>query len=315
MRSARRWFAALSVPWIGLALVAGAAHAQVSIRTDVDTTLVTVGDRITLTVSVDHPSGASVVWPDSIDLSPFEVLGAQAMPPQVGAEGATSAVVFVHAAFELGELEIPSFAVTVLTTDGEQELLETDRFGIEVVTVGADETGDIREIRGPLSIPVSVIRVAGWLLVLLLLVGIALFAFRRWRSSSPAEVADPGPPPRPAHEIALEALDRLESSPLLSRGEVKEYHIEVSEILRRYVEGRFAVPALEMTTWEIAEGLEQAGVGQEFREGLRGFLDRCDLVKFAKVRPDSRASQDVLEVGRGLVRDSVGYIASVEVDA
>jgi hypothetical protein len=296
----------------GLALVAGAVHGQVSIRTDVDTTLVTVGDRITLTVSVDHPSGASVVWPDSIDLSPFEVLGAQAMPPQDGAAGRTSAAVFLLTAFELGELEIPSFEVAVLAADGGRELLETDRFGIEVVTVGADETGDIREIRGPFSIPVSVVRVAGWLLVLLLLLSIALFAYRRWRLAPHAEVVDAGPPPRPAHEIALEALDRLESSPLLSRGEVKGYHIEVSEILRRYVEGRFTVPALEMTTWEIAEGLERAGVGQEFREGLRRFLDQCDLVKFAKVRPDAHASHEVLELGRRLVRDSIGYMAGID---
>ena len=93
---------------------------------------------------------------------------------------------------------------------------------------------------------------------------------------------------------------------------MKAYHIEVSEILRRYVEGRFNVPALEMTTWEIADGLERARVGREFREGLRRFLDQCDLVKFAKVRPDARASIEVLELGRRLVRDSVDDVTGID---
>ena len=51
------------------------------LRSDVDTTLVTVGDRIRLTVSIEHAAGAQVQWPDSLDLSPFEVLAAEALPP------------------------------------------------------------------------------------------------------------------------------------------------------------------------------------------------------------------------------------------
>jgi len=45
--------------------------AQIRVRSSVDTTLVTVGDRITLTVQVEHPEDATVLWPDSLDLSPF----------------------------------------------------------------------------------------------------------------------------------------------------------------------------------------------------------------------------------------------------
>jgi hypothetical protein len=83
---------------------------------------------------------------------------------------------------------------------------------------------------------------------------------------------------------------------------VKEYHIEVSEILRTYVERRFSVPALEMTTREVAEGLQAARVDADIKERLQRFLDRCDLVKFAKVRPDAERSRSVLELGRELVR-------------
>ena len=92
---------------------------------------------------------------------------------------------------------------------------------------------------------------------------------------------------------------------MLERGQVKEYHIQVSEILRTYLERRFRVDALEMTTIEVLGGLERAGVDGSFRERLRRFLGQCDLVKFAKVRPGPDASREVLALGRSLVLDSV----------
>jgi hypothetical protein len=105
--------------------------------------------------------------------------------------------------------------------------------------------------------------------------------------------------------VALEALARLEASPLLDRGEVKEYHIQVSDILRTYVEGRFRVPALEMTTRDIVTGLKNVGVEGSIRDDFRGFLDRCDLVKFAKLRPDVEASRGILALGRRLVEETI----------
>jgi hypothetical protein len=112
-------------------------------------------------------------------------------------------------------------------------------------------------------------------------------------------------PPRPPHEIALEALARLEQSPLLERGEVKEYHIQVSDIIRSYVEGRFGVQALEMTTRDILLGMEKAGVAASTRDGLREFLLPCDMVKFAKSRPGGEASRETLALGRKWVQDTI----------
>ena len=294
------------------AVIAGGpvtVSGQVDIRSDIDTTLVTVGDRITLSVRVTHPPGASVAWPDSLNLTPFEVLGAQVLPMQSEGDGRVSSATFLLTAFELGEVEIPPFDVELISSDGRRETLRTDGFGVEVVSVGQDETGDIREIRGPLMIPVSVLRVAGWLAALLMAVVVGAWGYRRWaHARGGEEPVEKGPPARPPHEIALEALDRLEHSEMLMRGQVKEYHIEASDILRRYIEARFRVTALELTTWEILDGLTRAGTAQGFRDDLRRFLDQCDLVKFAKVRPSSDASREMVQLGRALVTGSMSPV-------
>ena len=300
--------AALAVVLLLAAAVPVAAQSR--IQSDVDTTLVTVGGRITLTVRVAHPADASVVWPDSIDLSPFEVLGARLEPTATEGSGAVSTAVFSIAAFELGELEIPSFQLSVLSANGESEELATDRFGVEVTSVGSDETGDIRGIRGPMSIAVSVLWLALWALLFMLLGAAGFALYRRWRRRSrTVEQVVRGPPPRAPHEIALEALAALEASPMLARGEVKEYHVQASDILRRYVEAVFGVPALEMTTWEVIAGLERGEAPGEARAELRRFLDQCDLVKFAKARPEADTARSTVALGLSVVEATVTWHA------
>jgi len=302
MRRASALLALVAATPLSVVITPITLTGQATLTTDIDTTLVTVGDRLTLEVTVEHPTDAAVAWPDSVRVDPFEVVDAAVAPTRTGDDTAVSSATFSLTAFELGELELPSLQVTVLHADGREETLETDRYGIEVVSVGVDDSGDIREIRGPLAIPLGTLRLLAWAL-LLMLAGAASYAlYRRFRSTDDDVELPSGPPPRPPHEVALEALERLEASGLLLEGRVKEYHIRVSEILRRYVEDRFRVPALEMTTWEVLGGLQAAGVDDELRRDLRRFLDQCDRVKFAKASPGREASEAVLRLGREIVR-------------
>jgi hypothetical protein len=103
------------------------------------------------------------------------------------------------------------------------------------------------------------------------------------------------------HEVAHAALDRLEASTLLERGEVKAFHIEVSLIVRAYIEARFGIDALEMTTREVMVELG-AGPADPAALGDCGrFLVACDLVKFAKRRPADAESRALIQVARVFV--------------
>ena len=272
------------------------------LRMAVDATQVTVGGRLRLTVAVEHDPEAAVQWPDSLDLGPFEVLEAGAVPPTREGDRMVTAAVFTLTAFELGELEIPSFELIVAAPDGSETVLPTDPFVIEVVSVGLDEGSDIRDVKGPLSIPLNVLLLWPWLLALLVAAAGGYWMARRIRRDSAEEAPSaPEAPPRPPHEIAYEALEWLEASPLLRQGRIKEYYIEVSDIIRRYIEGRYSMNALEMTTHEVLWRLDRAGVRHETHARFTEFLEACDLVKFAKHRPSPAGCGDAVSAARGLV--------------
>jgi hypothetical protein len=115
------------------------------------------------------------------------------------------------------------------------------------------------------------------------LYGAVRFAARRRRALVVALPTKPAPPPRPAHEVALERLEALLASGLLQRGETATF-VErlMDEVLRDYIAARFALPAGTRTTRELVKdllGVAVAGLDVSLVEGL---LADADLVKFAK---------------------------------
>ena len=189
---------------------------------------------------------------------------------------------------------------------GTEQTLHTDPFRIGVVSVGLDESGDIRDIKGPLVLARDWGRVLLWVLLALVGLGALRWLWARRRVSDESTPVQPPTPSRPFHELAYEALDALQASTLLEQGRVKEFHIRLSEVIRSYTEGQLRVPAMELTSGEVVTGLREAALGPELCEAFRSFLERCDLVKFAKFRPSAEDSLALLADGRSLVDRTAG---------
>ena len=314
MRGAGLWVGAAvavgAVVAVGAQVVAGQTGGAQGPRVvmEVDTTAIHVGDRVSVRLSVVHPGDWTVVWPDSVHVAPFEVLDYVVAEPESlpGGGDTRGAATLTLTSFELGELEIPPIDIAVADAGGTVQVLSTDPFRIGVESVGLDDSGDIREIRGPMSIARNWWALTPWLLLAAAVGAGAVYVRRRARTRPVAEVAKPRAPPRPFHLVALEALDELERSSWLERGQVKRWHVRVSEIIRSYVEGQLEVPALEMTTGEVVAGLRGAALGGSVTEAFHAFLARCDLVKFAKLRPGADESRELLGVARSLVRMTSG---------
>jgi hypothetical protein len=271
------------------------------LRVTLDPAVITVGDPVVVVVTVTHDPDARVVWPEPIDLGAFELLDVQLSDATTDGDRAQSRAELTVTAFELGDQTVPAFEVAVIDGAGETVMLSTEAAAVTIESVGRDESGDIRDIKAPLAIPFGVATLLPWLAGLAVLGGAAYWLYRRYRRRVRPEVVTPVAPPRPAHEIAHESLAALEASGLLALGEVKTYHIRGSDIMRVYAENRFGIDAMEMTTGEVLEALRRcdaaSGVVAEFRQ----LLDRCDLVKFAKFRPEVPDCRDLVPLGRRLV--------------
>lgn len=270
-------------------------------ETTVSPATAAVGDPVTVTVTVRHAAGTDVRWPDPVDAAPFELLDTPTEDSTAVAGGRESRLELRVAAFELGDLSFPSLDLEVVDAAGGATALSTEALAVAVESVGRDEGGDIRDIKGPLAIPFAVAALLPWAAALLALAAVAAWLHRRRRRQSGPETRAPAVPPRPAHETALAALDALEAEGLIERGEIKTYHIRLSDILRVYLEGRFGLDAMEMTTGEVLDGLRGSDADAGAVADLRGLLDRCDLVKFAKLRPAAAACRELAPLARRVV--------------
>ena len=275
--------------------------AAPALETAVSAATAAVGDPVTVVVTVRHAPDAEVRWPDPVDTGPFELLD-EPVTRSVAANGSVESSLELRvAAFELGELSFPVLDLEVVDAGGEATALATEAAAVTIASVGRDEGGDIRDIKGPLAIPFAVATLLPWIAALLAVAAVAAWLYRRYRRRSGPEALVPALPPRPADEVAREALDALEAAGLLERGEIKTYHIRLSDIVRVYVEGRFRVDAMEMTTGEVIDGLLRTDADRGAVADVRRVLDRCDLVKFAKLRPAIPDCRELLPLARRVV--------------
>ena len=112
-----------------------------------------------------------------------------------------------------------------------------------------------------------------------------------------------------AFERAMQRLERLELQGVPDDAAAGPWYVELSDIVRRYIEERLAVRAPELTTEEfLREARRNAEFSQGHRDLLADFLERCDQVKFAAHRPGAEESRRALDAARrflGETRDAV----------
>ena len=91
----------------------------------------------------------------------------------------------------------------------------------------------------------------------------------------------------PAHVIAFRELEKLMEEKLWQTGETKKYYTRLTEILRMYLENRFDVFSMELTTSETLDALLRTGFAKnDAFNKLKRVLTGADLVKFAKFKPE-----------------------------
>ncbi len=269
----------------------------------VDVSRLTVGDRVRLTLTARHDSAETVAWPESPDLfRPFELMELRgAALPDSGGLGRSQAQ-YTLTIFEVGDVEIPSVEIGIGdAASGETRIVQSPSVSLTVESVQPDSS-DIADIKAPLAIARNWLLVLPWVAAAAMLMLLGVWAYRRQRHDTKDDAPGATGPPQPPHIVALEALDRLERSDMLERGHIKRYFSDISEIVRVYIEGRYGVDAMEMTSHDILHALR--ALERPTLDRFRDFFTTSDLVKFAKLRPDIEACRAMIPMARVLVEST-----------
>ena len=163
------------------------------------------------------------------------------------------------------------------------------------------EIPDIRGLKDVIDIPTGNEWVL-WLFVAaaaLVVAGVAAWFVRRRLARRSEELAVPPPPP--PHVVARERLQRA----LGLIHEAEQFCMEVSQIIRVYLEERFNLHAPDRTTEEFLLELQSSQrLAGEHKQLLADFLGECDMVKFAKAEPPELELRNLHETASRLVGET-----------
>ncbi len=124
------------------------------------------------------------------------------------------------------------------------------------------------------------------LIVALIIIGIILYYVLRDKPTH-EEIVERIPP----FDMAKQRLQELDQKNLIEQNRIKLYYVELTDIVRSFIEREMKIPALESTTDELIETItdfnasSKLNIPDETLKKLQRLLQEADLVKFAKMKP------------------------------
>ncbi len=276
-----------------LFLVTAESYAQrIKATASIDSTNILLGDQVKLFLEIDHPKNIEVSFPEvpdtiagyvevlnRLETDTFE-MDNEEFQKQIRAYLITS--------FDSGSYRIPPFWFKI-DINGRMDSIPTNGVILNVHTLPIDTTRGPTDIKLPYDAPVTLKEVVPYILGIILIGAILFFIFyalKRKKNNQPLFVL-PKKPKEPAHIIALRELDRIKKEKIWLQGKTKQFYSDVTEVLRKYIEERFEIPAMEQTSDETIEDFRTKRdlLKDKTFENLRQILKLADLVKFAKYMP------------------------------
>ncbi len=269
------------------------SYAQrIKATASIDSTNILLGDQVRLFLEIDHPKNIQVEFPHVPDtiagnvevISRFETdtfeMDNEEFQKQIRSYLITS--------FDSGSYRIPPFWFKI-DLDGRLDSIPTNGVTLNVHTIPIDTTRGPTDIKLPYDAPVTLKEVVPYILGIILIGAILffiLYAIKRKKNNQPIFVM-PKKPKEPAHVVALRELDRIKNEKIWQQGKTKQYYSDVTEALRKYIEDRFNIPAMEQTSDETIESfkIRRDLLKDKTFNNLRQLLKLADLVKFAKYTP------------------------------
>lgn len=189
----------------------------------------------------------------------------------------------VVTSFEEGLHDLPPIVLARISPKGVVDTLTYDYQQLVVKTLPVDTaTFVVNDIKGQIRYPLTFKEVYPWVLLGLGVLGLIalivwlIIRYRRKKSSEEAARKEP------AHIVALRKLDAFRGEALWAPEKQKAFYSGVTDTLREYIDARFEVGAMEMTSKEIFAELSRENIPEDLRSELKDLFERADFIKFAK---------------------------------
>lgn len=275
-----------SLVFILFMAIAIGVRAQVQVETKIDSMEILIGEQTNLTLSVSMKKGRSLQMPEfapSQFITPgVEVLSTnQADTAELDDDMVQVNKVYTLTSFDENLYYLPEMAVKV---DGKE--YKSKSLALKVITMPVD-TLHPENFFPPKDVqdnPFQWSEWSGifWMSVLMVLLICAAFYLRlRLKDNKPIIAHVRIVKKILPHQKAMTEIEIIKAERMASSEDQKAYYTRLTDTLRVYIEERFGFSAMEMTSSEIIERLQQAE-DRKMIDELRELFTTADLVKFAK---------------------------------
>lgn len=261
---------------------------QFTVSSQLDSASIQIGEQARLRLSVAQPTNLQVTVPilsdtitkgiEIVDIVKADTISLSDSRIQVNYD-------YLITSFDSGFYFIPAY-----TYAAAGDTLQTAPLGLSVTTVTVNpETDDIKTIKPIMDAPFywsELFTWVGYFLLAFLVVSLIIFVLLKYVFKKKVPFIDQTPQPViPPHIVALEKLEEIKVQKIWQSGDIKVFYTQVTDVLRVYLEGRFGINAMELTSDEIMALVKKEPGLNEVRAALKDLLTLADLVKFAKMVP------------------------------
>lgn len=280
---------------------------SIVITTSLDSTVLTLGDQTRLQLQADCDKDEYVTFP---------TFGKELIDGvEIVRQGTVDSTVDKQGKHYSQELVLTSFEDSLFFIEPLPFASGEDTAYSETITLNfvqpfvLDSTTAITDIRDIQKAPIWWWGYIRWILGLLLLAGIGYLVWwllgkigNHTNTFVPVKKKEPE---RPAEEVALEELDRIREEKIWTQGHTKQYHTELTDVLRTYIAKRFGVASTEKTSDETLQAMKPILQNQrELHASLSKVLRLADLVKFAKWQATPDENEQALHIAYEFVNET-----------
>ncbi|MCW3122529.1 MAG: hypothetical protein JWQ38_2021, partial [Flavipsychrobacter sp.] len=271
-----------------------------------DAAQIMVGDQVRLFLEAQHdPTQSRLQWavvPDTFNN--LEVVERGKIDTMKQGSMVTYRQRITLTGFDSGLFKVPSFPIAIIPNTGTPYTAMTDSFNLLVQTVAVDTTKGFKGIKGIIYVQSNwrdyIWYIVGGAAILLAAIILTIYFVRRKKEPKPVQEG----PQETLQEKTLRQLTELEAKQLWQKKQVKEYYVELTDIVRSYIEQRFNTPAMELTTDELLYKAQLLKEMQPYHSPLSIILQTADLAKFAKAQPLPEEHVGAMDMAKQFVATS-----------